>query len=503
MNKNNTNSEEQFEGGMPRRSVPPAPPVKKKKRSSAAAPIILVCLLFFGMGIFVGMQGKQGASSAEFDKLQTVYNTLSDRWYYGSSDQEFKDRLLEQAITGMSTLEEDIHTNYFSLEQAEAFSKALAGSSVGIGIGFYPDANGNMVVKSVYTNSTADKAGLQPGDVIVQVGDQQADGTASEDLIAYIQGREGKDTDLQVVRDGQTMTITVTPGTFDNTVSLQLDPADEAGIITLSSFSEYSGKDFADAAARARDAGMKNLIIDLRSNSGGYLSAVQDIASSLLPDDTVIFQEQTRDGNRKDLKTSKSYAMLDFDHIYLLQNEGTASASEVLIGALKDNLGDGKVTTIGTQSYGKGTEQVTQPFADGTSIKYTVAEWLTPNGTSINKVGFTPDVEVKESEARTVTYRTMEEGEVIMADSVNDNARALQVYLAYLGYPVDRTDTYFSAAGSQALAAFQADHGFEATGSADQQVMDALVDAVSTRLNSMENQEDQALAKVRELIAGS
>ena len=150
------------------------------------------------------------------------------------------------------------------------------------------------------------------------------------------------------------------------------------------------------------------------------------------------------------------------DKIVVLQNENTASASEVLIGALKDNLGD-KVTTVGTTSYGKGTEQVTVPFSDGTSFKYTIAHWYTPNGTSINKKGFKPDIKVELGEAKTTSYYKFKKKDVIKKDSVDDNAKALQVYLQYLGYNVDRTDTYFSNTSSQGLANFQQDHGLEVT----------------------------------------
>ena len=245
----------------------------------------------------------------------------------------------------------------------------------------------------------------------------------------------------------------------------------------------------------------ENLILDLRNNTGGYLSAAREIASSFLPDNTVIFKEQTKDGQVKELKTDDNYAQVDFDHIYILQNKNTASASEVLIGALKDNIPD-KVTTIGTNSYGKGTEQVTVPFDDGTSLKYTVAEWLTPNGTSINKVGFQPDVEVTLDEVSTVTYTGTREGEElrIEPDSVNPNAAAVQVYLRFLGYPAERSDEYFSAASSEALKQFQSDNGLEPTGIVDQTTFDRLLEAVGSRLSSEGIDQDEELSTALSII---
>lgn len=212
----------------------------------------------------------------------------------------------------------------------------------------------------------------------------------------------------------------------------------------------------------------------------------------------MIFQEKDKDGNIQKLKTEQE-GQADFDRIVILQDGSSASASEVLIGALKDNLDN--VTTVGTQTYGKGTEQVSVPFTDGTSLKYTIAEWLTPSGESINRTGFAPDVEVGLSPVRTVTYPGMEEGEVIVEDSVNDNAGALQLFLQYLGYEVDRTDTYFDAAGSEALRRFQADHGLEPTGEADKETFDQIADLTLIRIYESEKSDDAQRNRALEILS--
>ena len=168
-----------------------------------------------------------------------------------------------------------------------------------------------------------------------------------------------------------------------------------------------------------------------------------------------------------------------------------------LIGALKDNLGD-TVTTVGTTSYGKGTEQVTVPFSDGTSFKYTVARWYTPKGTSINKKGFKPDVEVKLGEVKTTSYYKVKKKDVIKKDSVDDNAQALQVYLKYLGYDVDRTDTYFSNTSSQALASFQQDNRLEVTGDCDKKTWDLLMEKVLLKMNGTPSDDTQRQKAIEE-----
>lgn len=248
---------------------------------------------------------------------------------------------------------------------------------------------------------------------------------------------------------------------------------------------------------RLQDAGIKKLVLDLRNNGGGYLNAALEISSSLIPKKSVVFTEKDKNGKVTKQKTKDEFNQVKMDKIVVLQNENTASASEVLIGALKDNLGD-KVTTVGTTSYGKGTEQVTVPFSDGTSFKYTIAHWYTPNGTSINKKGFKPDIEVELGEAKTTSYYKFKKKDVIKKDSVDDNAKALQVYLQYLGYNVDRTDTYFSNTSSQGLANFQQDHGLEVTGDCDKTTWDLLVEKVLLKINETPSDDVQRQKAIEE-----
>ncbi len=472
---------------------------RKKETMKKTAVIGALCFLFFLGGLWIPMAAKSAntSSDASLSKFETVYDLLRNDWYYAKDADDMDSRLIEQAIAGMTSLEEDPHTNYFSLEQAQAFSQSLAGNNVGIGISFRPASDGAMNVLDVFINSTADKAGIQPGDRIIRVQDKLAAQTSTDDLVSYIKSFEGKPLELEVERDGQTMIFTVTPGNYDVTVSAQMKGKD--GLVTLSSFSEQSGDDFAQALGRLKSEGAQNLIIDLRNNTGGYLSAARKIASSLLPNDTPIYMERMSDGSEKTTNTSSNYAQVDFDHIYILQNGNTASASEVLIGALKDNMPD-KVTLIGTNTYGKGTEQISKAFSDGTSIKYTVAEWLTPNGTSINEIGFAPDVEVLASDVQSVGYTPMEEDTpAIEPDTVSPNAAAVQIYLRALGYPADRTDTYFSPASSEALKQFQSDQGLNVTGSVDKTTFEQLISEISSYLTAGGDDADPVLSKAIEL----
>ena len=461
--------------------------------------IAALCTTCFGLGALapkaISMLNRNNVSGLK--KVEKVYSMLENDWYYADQVEDIDELLSEQALMGMTSLEKDPHTNYFNLEQAKIFQQSLSGSQVGIGFNFYVQEDGNLNVRHVYIHSAAETAGLQSGDIITVIGNKICAETPSDEIIEYIQQHDGKPLTLHILRDGMPKQLKVVPGHFDSTVVCQIH--DEFGEIILSSFSEFSGQDFADAVERLKDAEISNLIIDLRGNTGGYLSAVIDIASTLLPKDSVVFKECLKNGKVKEYTVSEDFEYTPFEQIVLLQNENSASASEVLIGALKDNLPE-NVTTVGTKTYGKGTEQVTVPFKDGTSIKYTVAEWKTPKGTSINQKGFEPDIEVEGLPVQNVKYKEMEKEEVIEPDTVHVNARAVQTFLQYLGYDIDRTDTYFSLKSSEALRQFQKDYGMNATGIVDQKTWEQLEKVMLLKMNQNEENEDRQRQRAIEVF---
>ena len=459
--------------------------------------VVIVCILCFGMGISVSNIMNKNTSYDEWQKLESIYSILTTKWYYANQIEDLDEELIEQAISGMCYLEEDLHTNYFSLEQAQQFSSSLEGSNIGVGFSYYVNDDGNFVVMKTFVNSPADLAGIQKGDIITKIGDMVCKENESEDVVSMIQSSEGIELTVNYIRNDKEEKTTVSPTSYDSTVSCLIE--DGYGIIQLNSFSENSAVEFNEALTRIKKAGIDRLIIDLRENTGGYLKSVLDISACLLPENSTVFIENNADGTSVEQKVSSNYSQTEMDSIVILQNGNTASASEVLIGALKDNLED-KVSTVGVTSYGKGTEQNSVPFTDGTSIKYTVAEWTTPNGTSINLKGFDPDYLVEQMEAESITYMTMEEDEIIEADSVHYNSSAIQTYLEFLGYDVDRKDEYFSPTSSNSLALFQQDNGLESTGNCDYETWTLLKDKASKKLNEHKDEYDNQLNKAIELL---
>lgn len=458
----------------------------------------VLCLSLGGCALIPSGLGSAKVTPAS-QKFDTVVDILKNKWYYGENDEDLDSRLIEQALAGMVSFDEDIHTMYMGKELATSYSDQLAGSNVGIGVRFSKAEGGNPLIREVFVNSPAEEGGILPGDELIAMDDTELAPLEQADIPTLFQEHADQPIKVRYLRDGQEYETEITPGSHDQTVSFEM--GDDYGLIRLTAFSEQTGKDVVEALRRLEEAGIENLILDVQDNTGGYLHAVLSICSALLPNGSVVYKEKLRDNVEKDIKAPDSDFKADFDHIYILQNDRSASASEVLIGALRDHFGD-RVTTIGINSYGKGTEQLSANFDDGTAIKYTIGEWLTPNGQSINLVGFAPDVEVQPEPFETIQYRDFEEAEApIEADTVHPNAAAVQIFLQYLGYPADRSDEYYSAAGAEAMKQFESEHGLEADGKVSQEDLDALVRAVSEKSLERPN-GGNAYLKALELIHG-
>ena len=273
---------------------------------------------------------------------------------------------------------------------AVRFSKQYIGGYVGIGIGV-AEENGRFVVLTVYDDGPASKAGMQPGDIIEKV-----DGTAPKDLddaVARMTGEEGTDVTVTVNRDGEKIDLTMTRKELSiDSVGYAVSEEDpQVGYIRISLFRDGTDKEFKDAVKALKKKGCNKFILDLRDNGGGLTDVSVEIADYILPE-CVIMTDVTKDGKEEVYKSDADSADLE---LVVLVNENTASASEILTAAIKENDA-GKV--IGSKTFGKGVTQVSKRFSDGSAAKLTVSEYLTPDGNHVNEKGITPDIEATDDE---------------------------------------------------------------------------------------------------------
>lgn len=329
-------------------------------------------------------------SISNINKFNQVRSILKDD-YYQKVDENV---LMEGAVGGLADSLKDPYTVYFNKEQMQAFMEKSEGSYVGIGISVNTDSNGLLTVIEPFEESPAKKAGIQQGDKIIKVGDKDVTAIRDENMIiSMIKGQENTKVGITVYRPsvGKSVDFNITRKKIKivNTKSEIL--SDNIGYIKLLMFDQDIARYFNDNLNKLLAKGIKGLIIDLRDNPGGSYEQVVAIADRLLPEGTIVY---TEDRNKiKQVKKSDK-TQLDIP-IVLLINGNSASASEILAGAIKDFK---KGTLVGTKTFGKGLVQELRLLSDGSGIKVTVSRYFTPSGVCIQGIGIKPDMEVDVTE---------------------------------------------------------------------------------------------------------
>ncbi|MBN2221772.1 MAG: S41 family peptidase [Vallitaleaceae bacterium] len=321
------------------------------------------------------------------DKLNAVISTLEENYY----EEIDKEALYEEAIRGLVAGVGDPYTSYFTQEEYNSFMEKMSGSYEGIGVVIsYGESKEVVVVVAPFKNSPGEKAGIKPGDRILSVDGTDVIGMDIDKIVELIKGDKGTDVLVSVWREDKEIELTITRDVIEvPTIEYSLMD-NQIGYIVMSGFDLITEEQFKSALADLEEQGAEGLILDLRNNPGGYLHIVYAIADELLDKGKMVVYTEDKNGNREELITQDEES---FEKpIVVLINENSASASEILAGAIKDHeLG----TIVGKTSFGKGLVQGSIELEDGSSIKVTVSKYFTPDGNYINEVGIVPDVEVE------------------------------------------------------------------------------------------------------------
>lgn len=315
------------------------------------------------------------------------FRTVIDQYYIGEIDEQ---KILDETIKGYVNGLDDEYSEYMTKEEWEEFQADALGNYVGIGIYMTIDENGNVVILSPIEGTPAADVGLKEGDVIVNVNDESVLGFSSDEVSSKIKGEEGTKVKITVLRNNEYLDFEVERKAIKvyHVESEMLD--NKIGYISLLTFDEGCSEEFKNAYEKLASEGAEKLIIDLRSNTGGLVDEALNIADMILPKGAKMLITTDSEGN-KTTDVSENDPIIVNKDIVLLVNEYSASASELLVGALKDN---GKAIVVGKNTYGKGVIQSVFMLNDGSALKLTVNEYFTPNETKINKVGIKPDYEV-------------------------------------------------------------------------------------------------------------
>lgn len=304
-------------------------------------------------------------------------------------------KMVYGAISGMLNSLEDPYTVFFDPKNSKTFAEDISGKFEGVGMEI-GKKSGELQVISPLEGSPAQKIGLRPGDIILGINGTSTSGMSVEEAVDLIRGPKGTEITLNIFRDnwGEAREITITRSIIEiPSLKWELKEGDIV-YIRIYNFTEKSKDDFDKAALQILKTSGKKIILDLRNNPGGYLDKAQDIAGWFLKRGEIVTIEDKR-GDEKTEYVSQGDGYFGNYPIVCLINEGSASAAEILAGALRDNLG---IKLIGKKSFGKGTVQELVHLSEGSDLKITIAKWLTPKGESINDVGLEPDIKVEMTE---------------------------------------------------------------------------------------------------------
>lgn len=355
--------------------------------------VVIIIFISIVFGIIVGYvltytRSPFGSvkSNSKLSEIISTYNSIKDNYYKEIDD----DTLVNAAVSGMIGSLDDKYSNYMDSSTTDSFNESVEGSFVGIGITIMYDGEYNKII-AVDDKGPSNKI-LKVDDLIVEVSGKDVRGIYGDDLKKLIRGKVGTTVKIKVLRNNKYLTFSIKRTNIEiKTVKSNYFDVEskKIGYLDVDVISSNTYKQFNKNLKRLENKNIDSLIIDLRDNPGGHLSQTKEILSMFFNKKTVLYQLKDKDTKKKIYSSSnetRSYP------IVILVNDGSASASEIITSCFMENYNNIKV--VGTTTYGKGTVQQSHQLSTGTSIKYTVQEWLTSKGKSINEKGIKPDEEL-------------------------------------------------------------------------------------------------------------
>ena len=357
------------------------------------------------------VEGEKSDIDTYLSKIKTAIDK-NFLWQDKIDEEKLKDGAIKGYVEGLG----DKYTEYISKDEMKKFTEDINGSFVGIGIYMIADeSSGKIIVYHPIPDSPADKAGIKAGDIIASVNGVEYSYDDFNTIADHIKGEVGTKVKLVIERDGKKLDFEIVREKIETNPITSKMLEKNIGYLNLPSFDKDVSKKLKEKIDDLIEKGAKSLILDLRNNGGGMVDECTEITDFFLDKDKIIMTTKDKKGNvqKSVTKNKKLYEI----PLVILVNENTASASEILTGALKDN---NRTKVIGTKTYGKGVIQSVFNLSDGSGLKITTAEYFTPNGIEINKKGITPDIQVKLPDTVKSVYSVEEKDDTQLKKAVEE-----------------------------------------------------------------------------------
>ncbi|WP_282244904.1 S41 family peptidase [Psychrobacillus sp. NEAU-3TGS] len=421
---------------------------------------------------------------SEFSKLYMAYDKLEAE-YYKDIDEE---AIINGAINGMIDALEDPYSDYMNENEASQFNESISSSFQGIGAEIQ-ERDGIITVVSPIKNSPAEKAGVLPNDKIMAVDGKDIQGYSASEAVLLIRGNKGTEVTLSIKRgENATMDVKIVRDEIPiETVYAEMID-DQVAHIIISSFSTNTYDELLTAIDEMKKEGMKALVLDVRQNPGGRLDTAIDISNLFVEDGKPILQIEDK-GDK--MVTPATPGMRVDVPVSVIIDEGSASASEILAGALSESA---NVPLVGLTSFGKGTVQTVNDLPDGSNIKITTAKWLTPKGNWIHDKGIVPDYEVQYPSYAMLS--PIDPSTTLEEDQSSEAVQNAKEMLQAIGYKVGKIDGNFDAEMTEAVKKFQADNKLEVTGKLVGDSTYVLMDKIREKIVK----DDPQLLKAKEVV---
>ena len=385
---------------------------KKVERSTLVIVSTFMLVLGFAGGsriddiknLIAPVFGMKRVEKLDLSAVEKTYNQLASN-FDGKLDQQ---KLTEGASKGLVEAAGDKYTEYMTAKEAEEFNKSLSGDvGAGIGVELAKDGQSVKVVRVLAKNS-AQSAGILPGDIILKVNDEDVSKKSTAEVSSKIRGDAGTTVKISLLRGQDIKEFSVTRAKIENP-SVELSKNGDVAILSIYRFDSETGALAKKYAEEIKNEGFSKVILDLRGNGGGYVQAAKTVASLWLEKNALIVSEKTGSKTIEEIRATGNNPLKGMKTVILL--DGTsASASEIVAGALKENKA---ATIVGEKSYGKGSVQTTVDMSGGALLKVTIAKWYTPNGENISNNGISPDVEVKAPESQSYLLNDVQKNKAL------------------------------------------------------------------------------------------